>query len=117
MAKPEVKKTFAPKDQVEVRVKKLKPVRKVKKDQVKGILLKARVGVVNDPLTITVGASATIRVGDHEFIRPEIIFHNLDPRISLDKQIKDAIKVVDKAWPVVIKQMNLKVEGFKDQEQ
>jgi hypothetical protein len=116
MAKPEVKKAFAPKDQVEVKVKRVK-IKTKKQLNNAGILLRAKVGVVNNPLTVTVGASATIRVGDHEFIRPEIIFHNLDPKISLDKQMKAAIKVVDKAWPVVIKQMNLKVEGFKDQEQ
>jgi hypothetical protein len=64
--------------------------------------------------TVTVGATATIRVGDHEFIRPEIVFHNLDPRKNLEWQIKEGLRVVDKAWPVVIQGMQQKVEEFKE---
>jgi hypothetical protein len=72
----------------------------------------SKVGNLTEPMTVSVGARATIRVGDHEFLSPDITFHNLDPQKDLDKQIAEGIKVIDKAWATIIKQMHLKMESF-----
>jgi len=72
----------------------------------------AKVGNLIEPMTVSVGARATIRVGDHEFLSPDITFHHLDPKKDLDKQMAEGIKVIDKAWSTIIKQMHLKMESF-----
>jgi hypothetical protein len=72
----------------------------------------AKIGNLTELMTVSVGARATIRVGDHEFLSPDITFHNLDPRKDLDKQMAEGIEVIDKAWSTIIKQMHLKMESF-----
>jgi hypothetical protein len=75
-------------------------------------LIPSKAGNLTEPMTVSVGARATIRVGDHEFLSPDITFHNLDPKKDLDKQMAEGIKVIDKAWATIIKQMHLKMESF-----
>ena len=72
----------------------------------------AKIGGLTKTMTVSVGARATIRVGDHEFLSPDITFHNLDPQKDMDKQMAEGIKVIDKAWSTIIKQMHLKMESF-----
>jgi len=72
----------------------------------------AKIGILTEPMTVSVGARATIRVGDHEFLSPDITFHNLDPQKDLDKQMAEGIKVIDKAWTTIIKQIHVKMELF-----
>lgn len=65
-------------------------------------------------LTVSIGARATIRVGDHEFISPDIMYNNIDPNGDIDAQLKDAARVVDKAWQAILVQISEKVNVFKE---
>lgn len=66
-----------------------------------------------EPMTVTVGASATLRVGDHEFLRPEIVIHNIDPKKDIDAQISEATKAIDKGWAEILRQILKKATEFK----
>lgn len=69
---------------------------------------------VTERLTVSVGARATIRVGDHEFISPDIMFHNLDPYGDIEAQLKDATRVVDKTWQAILGHISETVDAFKE---